>query len=135
MKNHPRMIPGGIAVAFQTRRKELLTVELRRLRALPDLAGEGEAVLNALEMATLELWETQDALATLLGVTEDIQNTINGARRLLDLQEALTTAAHRGDPLPEGGPDAIREHFKQAAKQEAYEAAYLSGEKLRGVDS
>lgn len=110
-------IPGGIAVAFQTRRKELLVLELSRLRhdaVAGELGGERlEHVLNALEMLAYEMWEMQDALATILQVEKDIDAQVTGMRKLSNVLFEIARAAKTGEDIPEGGPRAVYEHFKQ----------------------
>ena len=111
-------INGGIAVAFQTRRIEFLRMEIRRLRALETLTGEEkENVLNALEMATTELWQMIDAVTALNGVTDDMLNALHGAEKLADLSRSIGKAAHAGEDLPLD-PDELRAHFKKRQKEE-----------------
>lgn len=71
INNEPKTIPGAIAIAFSTRRKQFLTMGLAELRKNaaegPPSQEEYERVLNALEMATTELWEMQDCTAAMNG--------------------------------------------------------------------
>lgn len=113
----PKTIVGGIAVAFQTRRIELLHMELRRLRAeCPPSPAEYENVLNALEMATTELWQMQDAVRALNGLLDDIQGGLGGLRSLTEIASALGAAAHAGEDLPLD-PDGLRAHFKKKQRE------------------
>jgi hypothetical protein len=61
--NNENMIPGGIAFALMTERKELLTVAMRGLRKQAEegqLTGEAlDHVLNALEILCADVIDTR----------------------------------------------------------------------------
>lgn len=118
-----KKIPGGIAVAFQTRRKMFLDMEIAKLRREaqegPPSQEQYEHVLNALEMAATELWEMQDCITAMVGVHEDIGSAITGLHKLSNLARHIGVAARSGAEIPDGGPDAVRDHFKKSLKEDS----------------
>lgn len=131
-------IPGGLAVAFQTRRKEFLHLELARLRGLAQvgkLTGEAlDHVLNALEMLSSEMWDLQDCLGAVGQMERDLYHQVNGLQRHLEVLHDITQAGlSSSTELPPGGPAAVREHFNLLSKNEyAARKAGRDPDDLRG---
>lgn len=118
INNEPKTIPGAIAIAFSTRRKQFLTMGLAELRKNategPPSQEEYERVLNALEMATTDLWEMQDCIAAMNSVRVDIDSNLKGMFKLTNQLFEIGLAAQKGSPpIPDGGPDVVREYFKK----------------------
>ena len=107
-------------MAFQTRRKEILNLELVRLRGLAKsgrlVGDELENVLNALEMLSLEMWDMQDCLGAIQQLESDMHSSITGLHRLTDVMHKITQAGIKGEELPTGGPEAVRQHFNEISK-------------------
>lgn len=118
-----RKIPGGIAVAFQTKRKMFMTHEILQLRA-KNKAGtltsdEVELVLNALEMSTEELWQMQRAMACMQTIHADLRNALNGSLNIERMLEELANDAYVGHAeIPDLTPDDLRDHYKKKMKED-----------------
>lgn len=119
----PKSVSGGLAVAFQTRRKELLVLEMSRLRGLAASGNfsiqELEGVLNGLEMLAYDMWDLQDCLGAVGQIERDLYHQLNGLYRHLGVVRDIVQAGEKGEDLPEGGPAAVRSYYNERSKEEA----------------